>query len=354
MSAIPSSGAQGSEAPDDAPEYPQQFAFVQERDIDFLLVEELACSLPFRRLLLGAALPGVDVGSFVPVVLHSVSRGGQGSGETDIQVALRSVADTLAGPLLVLIENKVDAVFQPAQATRYRIAAEHAELSGKYAVARTLLVAPARYLHSRPEAAEFDCRVGYEAIEGHFRERAATEEGEVSERCAHRANLVALAISKARRGYQTIPNERTTDFWQRYYAMMRANAPSLRMAPPNVKGSMALWIRFSGTLGHHPPLPRAFIIHKLEQGWVHLEFPGWADHLEQLAEAIRVSGFEGTLRARPASKSAAIAIEVPVVDARAPFELQVEAVEEGLRGAVALQGWWTENWKLLVPSGDEG
>lgn len=327
----------------------QQFAFVQERDIDFLLVEELACSLPFRQLLLGAALPGIDIGSFTSVVLHSVSRGGEGPGETDIQVSLTPTDDVTAGPFLVLIENKVDAVFQPGQAARYRMAAAQAEKPGKYAVARTLLVAPAQYIESRPEAAEFDGGVSYEAIERHFRDRAASERTEMGERCAHRAALVALAISKARRDDPPVPNDRISDFWKKYYEFMRAEAPSLRMNRRAVQGSGSTWIRFSGTLDHHPPLPRAFLIHKLPHERVHLEFPGWAGRLGQLEGAIAATGFDESMSARPAGKSAAITIEVPVVDALKPFDEQVNDVRKGLQAAVVLQTWWNENWKLLLP-----
>jgi len=326
----------------------QQFAFVQERDIDFLLVEELACSLPFRQLLLGWALPNVDISVFTPVVLHSVARAGAGPGETDIQVSLTSAVGADLGPFLVLIENKVDAVFQPDQAARYRIAAAEEEAPGRYRAARTLLVAPEQYIGTRQEATEFDSHVSYEAIEQHFRERAVTEGNEVGERCAHRANLVALAISKARRGYQTIPNEQTTDFWRQYYEFMRAEAPSLRMTLPSVKGSNASWIRFSGTLDQHPPLPNAFIIHKLDQGWVHLEFPGWADHLAQLEKAIVTTGAGDSMLARLASKSAAIAIEVQKVDVGAPFEGQIDAVRAGLRAAIVLETWWKKNWTILI------
>lgn len=331
-----------------APEQLQQFAFIQERDIDFLLVEELACSLPFRRLVLGAALPGADINAFTPVVLHSVGRGGEGPGETDIQVSLVPAATAALGPVLVLIENKVDAVFQPAQAARYRIAAAEAETSGRYAAARTLLVAPQQYFESRPEAAEFDGRVSYEAMASHFWERAANDGGELGERCAYRANLIELAISKARRGYQTVPNAQIMDFWRQYYDMMRAEAPSLRMNRSTVQGSGSTWIRFSGTLEYHPPLPRAFLIHKLPHGWVHLEFPGWADHLPRLEDAIAATGVGDSMRARQAAKSAAIAIQVPVVDARAPFEGQVGEVRAGLAAAVTLQSWWTQHWKRLV------
>lgn len=338
-------GAAGGTGPEPA----QQFAFVQERDIDFLLVEELACSAAFRELVLGAALPGFEIGAFTPAVLHSVSRGGEGSGETDIQVELTPTAGAIPGLCLVLIENKVDAVFQPAQAARYRSAAKEAETSGGYAAARTLLVAPAKYLEFRPEAADFDGRVSYEVIETHFRERAARSEGEIRGRYAHRAKLVELAISKARRGYQTVPNDQVTDFWKRYYNLVRAEASSLRMNQPTVQGSQSTWIRFSGTLDHHPPLPRAFLIHKLLHKRVQLEFPGWAGRLSRLEEAIAATGFGESMSARTAGKSAAITIEVPVVDVLAPFDPQINAVREGLLAAVALQRWWSDHWKLLLP-----
>ena len=118
---------------------------------------------------------------------------------------------------------------------------------------------------------------------------------------------------------------------------------------PTVKGGQSTWIRFSGTLEQHPPLPRAFLIHKLDQGWVHLEFPGWADHLDLLGGAIEATGAGQSMRARLASGSAAIGIEVPVVGAGAPFGGQKDAVRDGLRAATTLQRWWIAHWRRLLP-----
>jgi HD domain len=44
-------------------------------------------------------------------------------------------------------------------------------------------------------------------IAAHLRARAAAESGELSRRCTHRADLVELAITKSRRGYQVIPDD---------------------------------------------------------------------------------------------------------------------------------------------------
>lgn len=326
------------------------FAFVQERDIDFLLVEELTSSLPFRRLVLGKALPGVDIASLIPEVAHSVARTGAGPGETDIQVFLTPVSGPAApGPdgYLVLIENKVDAPFQPDQAGRYTAAAAEAVSGGGFVLARTVLIAPEKYLQSRPEAMQFDVRVSYEAVEEYFQRRARRGSMELRTRFMLHAQLVRLAADKTTRGIPSVPNAAITDFWRQYYRLVRAEAPSLRMNQPGEQGNQSTWIRFSGTLTHHPPLPRAVLIHKLPHARVHLEFPGWANEMQRLGDALKASGAPADMHVQPAGGSAAIAIDVEPIDPQKPFSDQVDRVREGVNAAARLEKWWAANWRLL-------
>ena len=89
-----------------------------ERDIDLLLVEELACSPDFVAWLLARAAgtrPIVQSSE----VLHSTRRM---FNRREIDIRLRASTDR--GDVLLLIENKLDADEQPDQARSYREEAE--------------------------------------------------------------------------------------------------------------------------------------------------------------------------------------------------------------------------------------
>ncbi len=320
------------------------FAFVLERDINLLLVEELSCSSAFRDFIAERCLPGLELGEASWLVRHSVARTGAVTGETDIELTL--VGGALPGPVRLMIENKVDAGFQPGQPARYRDDAQRSlELGGCWK-AVTCLVAPEAYLTSRSGAEGFDVQISYEDTVRLLNSRAADVGGEVGSRLKHRVLVLEQAISKARRGYVPVPHAGLTDFWARYWELAAAIAPSLRMERPSVRGGRSWWIRFSDALVVHPSLPRAFLIHKLERGRVQIEFPGWGERMDILEEAVRRT--DASLEVWPAGKSAALALQIPIIDPTADFEdQQVEAVA-GLAAAIRLQEWWRLHWKVLL------
>src|ERR1700694_4959850 len=88
--------------------------FVTERDIDLLLVEELNCSPEFTRWFWSkitqkpATLQTCEI-----KVAHSVSTLGEGAGESDITVDITDMEQGRRTRTQFLIENKIDARFQP-------------------------------------------------------------------------------------------------------------------------------------------------------------------------------------------------------------------------------------------------
>lgn len=320
------------------------FAYVLERDVDFLLVEELSCSADFRAFLLGLTFPGLNAGEATWLVRHSVARTGAVPGETDIELTL--VGGPLPGPVRLMIENKVDAEFQPEQAARYREEVLRSVSTGACWKAASCLLAPATYLASRSGGDGFDASISYEQIVGHLSGRAAAVEGELGARLRHRVLTLEQAIAKSRRGYTPVPHDGITDFWSRYWELANAISPSLKMERPSVRGGRSWWIRFSAALQQHPNLPNAFLIHKLERGRIQIEFPGWAEQIELLEAAVRES--DAPFEIWPAGKSAAIAMSVPIVDPTGDFDSQVGAVRAGLEAGVRLQDWWRTDWRTLL------
>lgn len=220
-----------------------------ERDIDVLIQEELLFNQSVRSLFSEALkLPGsIQIDRCALSVFDN-------TGETDIEV--RFSRGEHRGALL--IENKIDAAFQPTQPERYRERA--ALLSSQLGVkVYCCLIAPAAYDVSRA-ANCFDAVITYEQIAD-----AIATQGDA--RSEHRAKLIQHAISLARRSYVLIPSDEVTHMWGRVYEIASASYPDLKMKPPETKGSDSIWISFKANLP-----PNVTIDWKITKSVVDLSF----------------------------------------------------------------------------------
>ena len=139
---------------------------------------------------------------------------------------------------LLLIENKIDAEFQPLQPERYRQRAEAlARELGQDAVF-CLLVAPSRYVASRDAKSKlFDCILSYEDV-------ASAISEESTPRSRHRAALILRAVEQAHSAYLLTPVAEVGDFWMRVHEVAKHEYPGLQMPSPKEKGSQSKWIIF--------------------------------------------------------------------------------------------------------------
>jgi hypothetical protein len=96
---------------------------VCERDIDLLLLEEFVTSTDFRSWFLSQI--GVEERVSLSEACRSVKTV---NGESDLEFTL----DGTSGAVKVLIENKIDASFQPNQPQRYTGRANEYKKSGEY------------------------------------------------------------------------------------------------------------------------------------------------------------------------------------------------------------------------------
>ncbi len=138
---------------------PVAYRSVQEVHVDFLLEEEFIVNREFGRLFLTACHPSLNFRTLdvLQVTRSHLCR----HGEIDLRVELSAVdACGTAHRLVLLIENKIGASFQPAQAERYGLAGHEEEL-GHGLTAVTVLVAPARYV---ARGHRFMCALSYEEI----------------------------------------------------------------------------------------------------------------------------------------------------------------------------------------------
>jgi hypothetical protein len=218
---------------------------VYERDIDLLLIEEFVSDLTFtHHFLAGTKIP-------VPKSIESLSAMRSvtdDSGETDIRVEYLSDK----GSICLLIENKIDAAFQPNQQERYE--SRKRKIAGK---AYTILVAPREYIMGN---CGFDFAINYQSLFKYF-------DG-LGRRGKHKKEMLAIAIDKLRRGYQAINDAKNLRFQLCYWEVTKEFANYIIMEKPRVKPKGSTWVKF-----RHSTYPKLNIYHKLNHNRIDIEIP---------------------------------------------------------------------------------
>ncbi len=200
---------------------------VSERDVDLLLLEELAASEEFRSWF--AESVHLPPGSELEEVARSVT---SSTGESDLELIYRNQT----GVTKVLVENKIDAVLQPRQPERYGERGRAYVEAGSCDNILTVLIAPEVYA---ADETSFDVRISYEAMREWFQERAVEDN-----RAKYKLELLDGAIARGRRGWTLVPDKAATSFWASYWRLASSIAPQLQMPAPGVKPATSSFIRF--------------------------------------------------------------------------------------------------------------
>ncbi len=297
-----------------------QLRGVAERDVDLFLVEELVASPAFRTWFTGA----LDIGAGFE--LAAVERSAlSSSGETDLDLVFTSAT----ARVVVLVENKIDAVMQPRQAERYQERAQQRSAESGIAQVITLLVAPERYATG---AAGFDRRLTYEGIR-----EALVSNGISDARAKYKLRLLELAMDRGRTGWVAIPSESTSAFWSRYFELAKELAPQLRMPRPGAKPALSSFVVFKPTV-----LRKGVrLIHKLPYGRVDLQFDGRIAEMDAFADRYR-GAMPDEMYVAPASKSFAVRIDVPQVNLEGSIADAEAALRAGILAAERLHSWYSE------------
>lgn len=294
---------------------------VCERDMDLFLIEELVadCNLVawlFKRC--GLEEPFQET-------LHFTHSAVGSNGESDVEIQAR-VTD--GRNVIVLVENKVAASFQPRQAERYRERAEDYCRNGKAHISVTLLFAPESYIGGDSHLHGFDVALSYEELHDWICRRE-----EHGARSRYKEMLIRAAIEKSGRGSSILDGAVTS--FQRYYRQVVCSLePDLRMneRKGNPSGSTFIQFRSSGLL------KGLSIVHKLDAGYVDLQFTKWGRREHEL-RALTTLYRDSDMTVDNATKSAAIRLRVsPLRVAQSPTE-QLDAISEGIRAAGRLQRW---------------
>jgi hypothetical protein len=301
---------------------------VCERDIDLMLLEEFVASTEFRSwFLTNVGAQGstelLDVRCWVTTE----------NGESDLEITFGPEGNAVK----VLIENKVDAPFQPEQMGRYVDRAKGYKDSRAYRSVYIVLMAPSVYMGEDPDDLGLDATITtltYEDLLQWF-----SADAHKGPRTDYKIVLLKAAIERGKAGWRLIPHEGMQRFWQSYWELCNSIAPQLSMPLPKREipaGSHFIVFR-------PPALPDSVKLkHKAGYGHVDLELRGMG---HRLAEVDRLYGAAlpvGTQIER-AFKSAVIRARVPVVDmAREDFAASEPRIRAAIETAARLLDWYKE------------
>jgi len=295
-----------------------KFWDVIERDIDLIILEELASSQEFLNVFLSK----VGLSNAIVVGLEH-SKTDVELGESDITVILQ-LDDRKHG---LLIEDKIDAMAQPEQCKRYFERGELGVRNGDYSSFDVFIIAPEKYLNEDIEAAKYPNKVLYEEMVSYFEQKNDL-------RSEFKLAQINYAINHQKTGYQLLEVASVTEFWDKYIDYQEENYPHLTsLNSKGPKGARSSWFHYKTV---HKDVT---LVHKSEKGYVDLSFRGAYDKIPLLVELIEEAN--GSLKQigmsiEPAGKSAVLRMKVPSVDVLGAFDDYKDEVDVCLKAVESL------------------
>lgn len=280
----------------------QIFEELRERDMDFLLVEEFNVNKDFLVKLFEKNIPNIITAKNI-TAKHSIVDNLYG--ETDIFISLFIEEYNY----ILLIENKIDALFQPNQSKRYNLRKENFLKNNEKCFVYSVLIAPEKYINNHNESNDFDICITYEEIMEYFNNNK-------TDRFQYRSMILNLAIEQSRRGYTVKENEAVTNFWKNYWEYLNKYYPDVIMKQPDIKPYDADWpLLFLNWL------PKKWeIFHKLSKGYIDLQTTLNKDEIEK----IKIN-YNDIIVAKT-GKSYSFRINVPKIDRLKDFNSQIDDI----------------------------
>ena len=137
---------------------PLDEAFDVETD-ESVFLEEFVCSKAFLDIF--TSLVGIK---YARVISVYSSKTDVSLGESDMTVVIECNGEKIG----LLIEDKIDAIAMPEQATRYNKRGQKGIERGDYARFFVFIIAPSKYLSQNAEAQKYPNKVEYETIVSYF------------------------------------------------------------------------------------------------------------------------------------------------------------------------------------------
>lgn len=273
-----------------------------ERDIDVFLAEEFSCSSNFSNWFLGKTQFAGEEASVEDVFLSRADH----LGESDLIVLFKRRSSI--GRFALLIEDKIDAPFQPDQEARYRLRGNSEVQRGTFDSFAVILCAPESYQGAVQIGQSFDALISYEEI-GRFIESDAS-----NARSQYRAQFIQSAARRNANLWVRVDDKTTNDFWDAAYLLAAREFTILEMKPLRVaQGST--WINFRPH--DMPTMPqRYYVSFKGDRGQIDLTFTGSIAH--KFGSLIRPL-LDPDMTIHQTGKSAAIRIQVEGFNVAEPW-----------------------------------
>ncbi|MGA7178145.1 MAG: hypothetical protein WBX11_00965 [Thiobacillaceae bacterium] len=290
---------------------------VTERDIDFLVLEELQVSQEFRDWFSSRVFERPVFKSHIGA-WHSVVDAELG--ESDLVFIFDAEDQTTKA---ILVENKIAANAQPDQGNRYTKRGDRGAADGLWQEFRTCIIAPRKYLESPTQAESYDCEISYEEIMAYFVARRSSEP-----RQDYRAKVVLEGVEQHRRGYQPKVSDAMTEFALRYWQFAQEHYPELGMPEPKPRPAGSTWINF-----YPSSFPKGVdFIHQVTGGVVKVFFKGKASDFEAIEARYKdLASVFPELQIQLAGKSVSIAVPVEVI---APLQQSFHASQASVSAAL--------------------
>ena len=306
---------------------------ILEHDIDFLLLDLLHTSKPFRDWLLSTVahdLVVVATPTEFSGAWHSV---GTPTGESDIEAEWHLGGQ---GALVVLVEDKLGAAFQPDQGLRYMARAREYVVSGRATVTRTVLVAPASYPSRDPSgAAPFEHHLSLEALAAWCRSPAGGERGQYLGAFLEHA-LSRYAPSRRTAG---VDGERGgkpqyPGLYEIIERELAADGSSPRLRITNSSPGEWVYVRFEGIAAG------VSLRWRLRDHWTELVVQRKTITCAALEQALKTIPLPGAAVAERGKTECVVWVATPEVDALAPPESQASAISQALTEVRSLANWF--------------
>lgn len=319
---------------------------VRELHIDLLLLEEFYSSIPFQHWFIENTV-GLDkrLGALVRAE-HSVF---ELERESDLEIAFQSTE----GEILFLIENKINAQFQPEQAMDYERRAKEYVRRGKCIEAFSVLFAPHDYIESVKTVHKFHYYLSFEQVTNFFQSQTqmklrANYKVEVLRRAIEKSAYKRQASSTSNGStYQpTDVNEGITAFWEKYYQDITERIPELHMPKPGVKGPAATFIG----LGKMQLPTNVIIYHKFVHGFVDLQFERLGERPDSFLAFFEPELDERMVIQKAGKSAVVIRMIVPKINPHRFYdELQMD-VHQAQDAAKTLYDWFQKKinmWEVF-------
>jgi hypothetical protein len=298
---------------------------IEERDLDLPLMIAMNGSESFRNHFIK------KVTGNPPARFEKAWRGLFGpNGETDLTVVY---SDSIGGRAAILIEDKIDASFQPGQAARYRERGDLGIKNGDWTRFTTCLCAPEAYAKPYAAGPDWDCAVYIEEVIALLSTCADSY-------TAFLAEAIGRALIKSiNGGFVEIPA--ASAFWKNYRDLCMAEFPDLSISRlPESQGANPPWPCFAADRLPH----RIRLEHKPPSNCVDLTLKDFAyqQALNRLSGRLP-EGF--AVKSTP--PSSAIRILASPIIATEPFDQQIEATRHIFRAARRLLRLWPKVRPLL-------